>query len=98
MEDTVPFCFLVIDDLNYRYLGACCVVVGRLSHVSLEWVTPLVLMTTQAFQEQALEVAQRTTAGRVPKPYVGRTLDTLHPPRAPSLFQRDWLRSLLCEG
>lgn len=60
---------------------------------------PLVLVKTQALQEQALEAAQRNTAGRrVPKPYVGRSLATLHPPPAPSLFQRDWLRSLLCEG
>ncbi|CAM9344437.1 unnamed protein product, partial [Ectocarpus sp. 4 AP-2014] len=34
----------------------------------------------------------------MPRPCVGRTLETLHPPPTPCLFIRDWLRSLLCEG
>lgn len=58
----------------------------------------IVACYTQPIQEQALQAAERTAAGRVPKPYVGRTLDTLRPPPAPSLFKRDWLRTLLCEG
>lgn len=30
--------------------------------------------------------------------HLGSALDTLRPPPAPGLFERDWLRSLLCEG
>eukprot|EP00904_Undaria_pinnatifida_P013799 jgi/Undpi1/954/HiC_scaffold_10.g04418.m1 len=60
-----------------------------------------------ARQLQALE-SQQQQQGRARDPargldnvaraFAGRTLNALHPPSAPGLFERDWLRSLLCEG